>query len=369
MPSETPFRITLAVILVLTTAMMTYHRLRAARSGERISHKEEGLFFAVSLRLIGLCMWIGTFAYLIDPTWMQWAALALPTWLRWSGAIASMLFFGLMFWTLTNLGDNLTDTVVTRTNAKLVTAGPYHFVRHPFYVSTGLLIFGVTLLTANWFIGLSGLLCLAMLIVRTPMEEKKLIDKFGDEYRAYMATTGRFYPKTAMWKHIRAILLLPGIMTVLIPATIIYRSGTDTFDLSSSAPIIRIGMGMLGILFIGIGLALFVATNRLFATIGRGTLAPWNPTGHLVVEGVYRHARNPMISGVFATLLGESLVAASRPLFFWFLLFVTINMIFIPFFEESDLLRRFGSAYEEYREHVPRWIPRSKPWSEPSGTK
>jgi protein-S-isoprenylcysteine O-methyltransferase Ste14 len=172
-----------------------------------------------------------------------------------------------------------------------------------------------------------------------------------------------------MWKHIRAILLLPGVMAPLIPAIIICRSGTDTFDISSSAPIIRIGMVMLGILFIGVGLTLFVATNPFFATIGRGTLAPWNPTGHLVVEGVYRDVRNPMISGVFATLLGESLVAASRPLNFWFLLFVTINMIFIPFFEEPDLLQRFGSAYEEYREHVPRWVSRLKPWIEPSGTK
>jgi protein-S-isoprenylcysteine O-methyltransferase Ste14 len=166
-----------------------------------------------------------------------------------------------------------------------------------------------------------------------------------------------------MWKHIRAILLLPGIMTVLIPTTIIYRKGTDTFDLSSSSPIVRIGMMMLGILFIGIGLTLFVATNRLFATTGHGTLAPWNPTEHLVVEGVYRRVRNPMISGVFAVLLGESLVAASRPLFFWFLLFVTINMIFIPLLEEPDLLKRFGPAYEEYRQHVPRWIPRLRPWT------
>jgi protein-S-isoprenylcysteine O-methyltransferase Ste14 len=106
-----------------------------------------------------------------------------------------------------------------------------------------------------------------------------------------------------------------------------------------------------------------VATNRLFATIGQGTLAPWNPTAHLVVEGIYRHVRNPMITGVFAILLGESLLAASRPLFFWFLIFLTINMIFIPLFEEPDLLKRFGPDYDEYRRHVPRWIPRLSPWS------
>jgi protein-S-isoprenylcysteine O-methyltransferase Ste14 len=165
-----------------------------------------------------------------------------------------------------------------------------------------------------------------------------------------------------MWKHIRAILLLPGVMTVLIPAIIIYRNGTDTFDLSSSAPNVRIGMVMLGISLIGGGLALFVATNRLFAAIGKGTLAPWDPTGHLVMRGVYRHVRNPMITGVFAILLGEALAAASVPLFLWFMFFVAINMTFIPFFEEPGLVERFGPAYEEYQRHVPRWVPLVRPW-------
>ena len=171
-----------------------------------------------------------------------------------------------------------------------------------------------------------------------------------------------------MWKHIRAILLLPGVMTVLIPSIIVYRSGTDTFDLWSKlarGPHRRRVSWV--VLSIGVGLAMMIATNRLFATIGQGTLAPWNPTAHLVVEGVYRHVRNPMISGVFAILLGESLLAASRPLLFWFLIFVTINMTFIPLFEEPDLLKRFGPDYDEYRRHVPRWIPRLTPWLNEAG--
>jgi hypothetical protein len=43
-----------------------------------------------------------------------------------------------------------------------------------------------------------------------------------------------------------------------------------------------------------LGLVLMVATIRLFVVVGRGTLAPWNPTKRLVVQGVYRHVRNPM---------------------------------------------------------------------------
>ena len=85
-----------------------------------------------------------------------------------------------MYWTLTNLGKNLTDTVATRRDATLVTSGPYHFVRHPFYVTAALLMAGVALLSANWFIGACGLAGIVLLVARTPKEEEKLVEKFGD---------------------------------------------------------------------------------------------------------------------------------------------------------------------------------------------
>jgi protein-S-isoprenylcysteine O-methyltransferase Ste14 len=62
-------------------------------------------------------------------------------------------------------------------------------------VTTALLMASVTLLTANWLIGLACFLVLGLLAVRTPKEEQRLIDKFGQQYRDYMATTGRFIPR------------------------------------------------------------------------------------------------------------------------------------------------------------------------------
>jgi protein-S-isoprenylcysteine O-methyltransferase Ste14 len=99
---------------------------------------------------------------------------------------------------------------------------------------------------------------------------------------------------------------------------------------------------MVGILFIGVGLVLMIATIRLFVTVGRGTLAPWNSTQRLVVQGVYRHVRNPMISGVMFILFGKALRAASLPLLIWFSIFVVANVIYIPLVEEPGLMKRFG---------------------------
>jgi protein-S-isoprenylcysteine O-methyltransferase Ste14 len=194
MSDEDPFRIAMLAILVPTMAVGVYHRLQA-RTGERISHKEEGILLAIALRLAGLCAWLSVLVYLINPAWIEWARLPLPNWLRWSGVIFGVLCCGLMYWTLTNLGKNLTDTVVRRTNATLVTTGPYRWVRHPFYVTAGLMLLSATLLSANWLIAVSGLPVAILLAIRTPKEEEKLIEGFGESYRRYMAATPRYFPR------------------------------------------------------------------------------------------------------------------------------------------------------------------------------
>lgn len=195
MTSENPFRIAVVVVMVLTLAVTAYHRLQAAASGEKISRKDEGYLFAAVLRLSGLCLFIATLAYVINPVSVQWASIPLPTWFRWLGIVTGMLCSFLMYWTLSNLGKNLTDTVVTRAEATLVTKGPYRWVRHPFYVTAALLMASVTVLAANWLIGASSVLVMGLLAIRTPKEEQMLIERFGQQYRDYMAKTGRFFPR------------------------------------------------------------------------------------------------------------------------------------------------------------------------------
>jgi protein-S-isoprenylcysteine O-methyltransferase Ste14 len=165
------------------------------------------------------------------------------------------------------------------------------------------------------------------------------------------------------WKHLRAILLLPFMVTVVIPGVILWLTGPDTLEVWQSAPATRVGLPILGGALICLGLVLMVATIRLFVTVGQGTLAPWNPTQKLVVQGIYRHVRNPMISGVFFVLLGEALLTASLPLFCWFAFCVAPNMVYIPLAEEPGLVKRFGADYLAYKQNVPRWIPRMKAWN------
>ena len=160
----------------------------------------------------------------------------------------------------------------------------------------------------------------------------------------------------AIFKHIRAIVLLPVMATIVIPTAIIATSGAGSIGWSASFPFGFVAQAI-GVLLIGLGLVLIVNTIALFARLGQGTLAPWDPTQQLVVRGVYRYVRNPMISGVFCVLLGEAVVLKSIYLLGWFISFVTLNLIYIPLVEEPRLERRFGAGYVQYKRDVPRWIP------------
>ena len=142
-------------------------------------------------------------------------------------------------------------------------------------------------------------------------------------------------------------------VAIVVPGLILWRTG---------AGLARWPPATLGAALLGIGLALVTWTVSLFARIGKGTLAPWDPTSRLVVVGPYRHVRNPMISGVLTILLGEAALFGSLPLLVWFGAVFAMNAVYFPLVEEPGLRERFGEDYDAYRANVPRWLPRLRPW-------
>jgi protein-S-isoprenylcysteine O-methyltransferase Ste14 len=162
------------------------------------------------------------------------------------------------------------------------------------------------------------------------------------------------------WRQVRAIALLPGTVTLLVPAVILNATGSNVgWGLGGIAAALPV---LLGLLPIAAGFALWLWTVRLFARIGRGTLAPWDPTRRMVVEGPYRHVRNPMITAVLAILGGEAALFGSLPLLVWCAAFFALNHAFFLLVEEPGLERRFGDEYRAFKANVPRWLPRRDPW-------
>jgi protein-S-isoprenylcysteine O-methyltransferase Ste14 len=187
-------RIILLIWLLTMMPIAAYHRLKA-RTDERLDRRQEGWFILFTLRPLAAVMMAALVAFLVRPSWMAWASVPLSGWLRWLGVALGVAASALLFWTMHTLGHNLTDTVVTRRNASLVTHGPYRWVRHPFYIAVLLGVLANSLVTANWFIATTGIGAFLLLALRASTEERNLVARFGNEYEEYVRRTGRFFPR------------------------------------------------------------------------------------------------------------------------------------------------------------------------------
>jgi protein-S-isoprenylcysteine O-methyltransferase Ste14 len=120
----------------------------------------------------------------------------LPDWVRVIGLVAIAIDSVLVIWMFRSLDTNITPVHEARENAKLVTHGPYRWIRHPLYAFGFALLVGLSVVTAMWWLAVCAALFMGFFMVwRVPKEETKLIEIFGDAYRQYMTRTGRFLPK------------------------------------------------------------------------------------------------------------------------------------------------------------------------------
>ena len=129
------------------------------------------------------------------------------------------------------------------------------------------------------------------------------------------------------WRHLISFLVAPVTMTLVIPVSIVNWPHVHMPDLGS--PLI-VGLTIVGGLLIACGLGLLIWTVLLFDREGKGTLGVGKVMGEpvvLVVQGPYRHVRNPMITGVLCILLGEAAVLASGWLLLWFAIFSSASRV------------------------------------------
>ena len=103
-----------------------------------------------------------------------------------------------------------------------------------------------------------------------------------------------------MLRHAAAILLLPTIVAIVLPAIMLAAPGDSRW--ADGGWLVAAARGV-GAVLLALGIGLFGWCVALFARVGRGTLAPWDPTRELVAAGPYRLVRNPMITGVALVLI------------------------------------------------------------------
>ena len=154
-------------------------------------------------------------------------------------------------------------------------------------------------------------------------------------------------------------LLKTALFTVLVPGTVVYilphwlilsESGAHAWGLGT--------WRYLGLVPLVIGVPVYLRCAWDFAVSGLGTPAPIDAPRKLVVKGLYRFVRNPMYVGVGSILAGEVILFESSALLAYLAILWLYFHLFVVFYEEPGLRRKFGGEYEDYCRRVPRWLPR-----------
>ncbi len=165
------------------------------RKQEKMSEQNVSTQGKVILFLLLIGMFILPLIYSAS-TWLDFANYSLPAWAGWLG-VALLLGALFVFWRAhADLGLNWSPSLEIREKHELITKGIYGVIRHPMYASQWLWVIAQPLLLQNWIAGIVNLLIfIPFYILRVQAEEKMMIDKFGEDYRAYMKRTGGVIPK------------------------------------------------------------------------------------------------------------------------------------------------------------------------------
>ena len=183
-----------AVILAASIVMVVIRAPHGQRSrGVKVVKDRKGTQETVLLTLA----WLGFFVPLI---WIASSVFSFAEYgLHPGPLIAGVLCFVAGLWLFyrshADLGTNWSITLEVREQHRLVTQGVYRRVRHPMYAALLLYSVGQALVLPNWVAGPSYLIAFAILFAfRVRSEEGMMLERFGDEYAAYMTHTKRVVP-------------------------------------------------------------------------------------------------------------------------------------------------------------------------------
>lgn len=114
--------------------------------------------------------------------------------LRTIGLIIYLVFSWIQILAFKTLGDNYSQEVLIYRHHKLVTKGPFRFIRHPQYVSQILMDLGAGFATLSFLVTPLAIIEIPILIMRALLEEKLLNKNFKEEFLNYKSKSGFMLP-------------------------------------------------------------------------------------------------------------------------------------------------------------------------------
>ncbi len=202
MPNEMIFRVVAGTLGISVLPTLRYY-WRNARGAEKRSRPGEGWAIWILVRFFGFLALVALLLSIFHPSGITWSRLELPIWLRyWAGGVGAMTV-PLLYWVFHALGQNLSTDMGSRKGQRIVTEGPYRWVRHPLYSVGTVFWIALSLVLSNGAILLMSVLIFVLIVRRTRIEEEKLGEAFGERYGVYKTHTGRFIPRLHLLKPVQ----------------------------------------------------------------------------------------------------------------------------------------------------------------------
>jgi len=171
-----------------------YVKRRSLRERLKFLFETEGYLGALLLLGQGVVLFVGLVIYLFYTSWYPWLQISLPSVIQWIGFVIGIPGLALLAWTHYTLDKYWSVAIEFREEHKLITDGPYKWIRHPMYTAHLIYFLSWALVTSNVLLLINYILTVVIIARRIPKEEKALIEKFGQKYILYMRKTGQLIP-------------------------------------------------------------------------------------------------------------------------------------------------------------------------------
>ncbi len=201
-PSVALFLLLLLFFSVNIRNVFTGRRARGASESHAEVPSPRGVYTGASVIgtvtffLFSISYVVAGLTGLTDP--LGFTELTMPpgtgAYLTWLGLVLIAAGVFLFVWSVVARGRYSVSWKMPKDH-RLVTWGPYSYIRHPSYAGYFLMFAGLPLLTKN-LVHLLPLMAVPGYVHIVEAEERLLAARFGDEYHRYVASTGRFIPRT-----------------------------------------------------------------------------------------------------------------------------------------------------------------------------
>lgn len=190
-PRDLPFHLVF-VAAMIALAGVRAHYWRATRVLRGYHGVSAGSTISELRQLGGILAFLVITVHIVRPSLLDWTEFPLPVAIRIGAVLVAILSVLGVAWTSR---EAIACLRVAGAN-HLITSGPYTVVRHPLYSAATAAAIALTVVSANWVVGLIALALVShLLFFRAPHEDAALSLKFGDEYREYAEHTPRFVPR------------------------------------------------------------------------------------------------------------------------------------------------------------------------------